>query len=100
MPITAIYLSNLQLTGQHKLSTSRDIDLIFVKIFLLTCLILSRLVRFFFCYLYDINYGKVNPPRDVALERGIYCNKRNRQIQMHQSLAICVRHQSLINKTF
>ena len=30
----------------------------------------------------------------------IYYNKRNRQIQMHQSLAICVRQQSLINKTF
>ena len=26
--------------------------------------------------------------------------KRNRQIQRHQSLAICVRQQSLINKTF
>ena len=30
----------------------------------------------------------------------IYNNKRNRQVQMHQSLAICVRQQSLINKTF
>ena len=30
----------------------------------------------------------------------IYYNKRNRQRKMHQSLAICVRHQSLINKTF
>ena len=30
----------------------------------------------------------------------IYCNKRNRQIQMHQSLAICVGQQSLINKIF
>ena len=30
----------------------------------------------------------------------IYYNKRNRQRKMHQSLAICVRQQSLINKTF
>ena len=33
-------------------------------------------------------------------KNAIFCKRRNRQIQMHQSLTICVRQQSLIHKIF
>ena len=109
--LTAIYLSVKYLTSRHNdlpslhyylkvVFTDNYVDFLEVMstylIMMSTCQIILLLSVW---HSLDINTETYN--RLVMLrQNAIYCNKRNCEIQMHQSLAICVRQQSVINNTF